>query len=216
MKFFSLAIMIGALLVPSFLKADLANDGSQKTMFVSIFDNKQQRRVESLKELVKRHGGDIRADRFEKAEDGEKGFRYNCVLLVSDKVATALLENMGAALINEVSARVIFKSSKSLFSKTIDKVVFASPENGFESTFSWFKNDFANAPWEFLRKEYPSDFAEHCKDVDQDGREVLRIKNSKVTVQLFPKGSEPGADSIFYEWSNDTGDLFFGKDGGEQ
>lgn len=220
MKYSCLAILVGALLVPSAAKAEIMTKSSggegQQSIFLSIQDNKQQRRVDNIKSLVSRHGGEIRAARFDKAPKGQKGFFYNCVLQSSEKVAKVLSSHMGAKPISEVSALVIFKSKKSIFSKTIDNLTFASTESGFEATFSWFKNEFANAPWEFLKKQYPSDFAEHCKSVEHEGRQMLRIKKSNVTVQLFPKGMKPSATSIFYEFDSDTGDLFFSAEGGEQ
>ena len=192
MKYLYLAILAGALLVPHVLKADMALNGqsSQKAVFLSVQDNKEQRRVQNLKDLVNRHGGDVRADRFDKALEGEKGYRYNCVLLVSDKVAKVLTSHMEASDISDVAARVTFKSKKGIFSKVIDNQVFNSPESGFEETFSWFKNDFSKAPWEFLKNTYPSEFASHCKEVNRDGSQMLRINIIEGNVRAFSKGNE--------------------------
>lgn len=220
MKYSCLAILVGALLVPSAAKAELMGITSggegQQSIFLSIQDNKQQRRVENLKSVVARHGGQIRTARFEKAPRGQKGFYYNCVLQSSDKVASVLSSYLGASPITEVSALVTFKSKKSFISKTINNLTFTSPDSGFEGTFSWFKNVFIKDPWKFLKEQYPSDFAEHCKSVKHEGSQMLRIKKSKVTVQLFPKGMRPSETSVFYEFDSDTGDLFFAVEGGEQ
>jgi len=220
MKYSGLAILTLGLLMPCALKADLMTKASSErgntSMFLSIEDNKKQRRVDSIKSIMQKHGGEIKASRFDKADKGQKGYRYNCVLQTSDKVSNILSSHMGATEINDISALVVFKSKKSLFSKNIDSLKFVSPKSGFEGAFSWFKNEFTKAPWEFLQKEYPSDFTKHCKTVDHNGRQMLKIKKSEVTVQLFPKGMKPNQSSIFYEWSSDTGDLFFGQEGGDQ
>lgn len=187
---------------------------AQQTLFISLQDNKHQRRVEALKNMLQRHGGDVRADRFDKAPKGEKGYRYNAVLIVPDKVAEALKKGMEASPIEAVSAQVTFKSKAGWFSKTVDQMGIDCPKTGFEETFSWYKNEFSRDPWGFFKKNYPSEFKEHTKEVDHGGKPQLRVKKPYVKLELFPKGHE-ASKSIFFVNEEKTGDLYYDVEGGE-
>lgn len=188
---------------------------AQQVLFLSLQDNKHQRRVEALKAMLGRHGGDVRADRFGDADEGEKGYRYNVVLIVPDKVAEPLKKGMSAQGIDGVSARVTFKSKAGWFSKTVNQLGVDCPKTGFETMFSWYKNEFARDPWGYFKKNFPSEFAEHVKEVDHGGKVQLRVKKPVVKLELFPKGMEASPKSIFFEMEDKSGDLYYDVEGGE-
>lgn len=204
------ALALGLLLV-----CTVGAQAAQQTLFLSLQDNKHQRRVEALQNMLKRHGGDIQASKINDAPEGEKGLRFNCVLIVPDKVAESLKRGMDAQPIEAVTAQVTFKSKAGLFSKTINQFGVDCPETGFEATFSWYKNEFARDPWGFFKKNFPGEFAQHTKQVDKGGKAQLRIKKPVVKVELFPKGFQADARSIFFELEQKSGDLYFDVEGGE-
>lgn len=204
------AVALGLLLVCGGIA-----QAAQQTLFLSLQDNKHQRRVEALKSMLQRHGGDIRADRFEKGEKGEKGYRYNVVLIAPDKVAEALKKGMGAEAIDAVAAQVTFKSKAGLFSKNVGEVLIDCPETGFEETFSWYKNVLAKDPWTYLKDTYPAEFAKHVKQVEVGGVQKLRVKKPSIKIELVPKGSQATARTIFFEMENKSGDLYYDVEGGE-
>ena len=198
-----------------FLLSTAVAQSAQQTLFLSLQDNKKQRRVEALKDMLKRHGGDVRADRFEDAAEGEKGYRFNTVIIVPDKVAVALKKGMGASPIEAVSAQVTFKSKAGWFSKTVDQLDIDCPKDGFEATFSWYVNEFSRDPWGYFKRNYPREFKEHCDEVERAGKAKLRVNNPYMKLELFPKGFKAGAKSIFYESEEDFGDLYYDLEGGE-
>lgn len=204
------AFALGLLLVWT-----VAAQAAQQTLFVSLQDNKHQRRVEALQKMLQRHGGDIQASKVNDAPEGEKGLRFNCVLIVPDKVADALTKGMGAQPIDAVTAQVTFKSKAGWFSKTINQFGVDCPETGFEATFSWYKNEFARDPWGFFKKNFPSEFAQHATQVDKGGTSQLRVKKPVMKLELFPKGFQADARSIFFEIEQKSGDLYYDVEGGE-
>jgi hypothetical protein len=187
---------------------------AQQEVFVSLQDNKHERRVEAFKAMMGRHGGTVAADRTGDAAEGEKGLRYNAVVIAPEKLRDAMVRGFQATVIDGLSAQVTFKSKAGMFSKTVDRLGVDCPETGFEAQFSWYRNVFLKNPWAVMRETFPAEFVKHASPVKNDPKK-LRVRKPSVKVELFVKGLQPGPSSIFFVHEDKSGDLYFDVEGGE-
>lgn len=171
---------------------------------IGVEDNKKNRRIESLKEMLKRHECKILSSAIDDSGDQPQTNIY-----ISGKkfVLEALMRNYkGSEIKSNFKAVMILSTGGFLGKASIEVVVSpdsSAPEKG---SLQWYQAVLEKDPWKYMAETNYAKLSQLGKIEVVAGERKLRLKNAKLDIWIFgPNGTKRDA---IYKNAVEFGDVY--------
>ena len=172
---------------------------------ISLEDTKENRRLDNLKAIFKRHGCRILADNTN--DSGEKplhGFYFSGKKYVVD----ALLGHFGGDVVQSDLKAIVRITAGGFWSgkKSLDFIIAPKAGSSVMGELSWYKSVIEKDPVAYLAENNYSELAQLGSMENVAGESKLQLKN--VVAEIWVTSKNGNARNAFYTSRSELGDLF--------
>lgn len=171
---------------------------------ISLEDTKQNRRLDNLKAIFKRHGCRIISENTQDADKLVHGFYFSGKKYVVD----ALLGHFGGDVVQSDLKAVVRITTGGFWSgkKSVDFKVEPKENNGVMGELSWYKSVIEKDPTRYLAENSYSQLATLGSLETIAGTKKLQLKNAVAEIWVMSKNGN--TRNAIYTSKTDLGDVF--------